>query len=682
MGLSSLIHPHELYGDGGLSIGLMFCSVLHILLCFVLLGVCASDFLCPNVAKITDSSGNLRSNSTRTGMLMAIILSWCNSSPDLFSNLMSWTSSSDESFNVAANLSVGEVLGACGIILCVVVGSIFFLMGDVTIEITTPQRINILYDLFYTWLALTMMLYVTLRDSITIWNCFSMLSIYVGYILHKIKFSRRNSHDSESSDVNQLEEGAVDGIQREYQTFGGLESTLKPNVLAPIDFNSLLSMLENSTSPDAELQSIRNELQSSTSHSDSHERPFSDPNPQGNSQMMGERQTQSSPIEFGRYYDDPEDHRNDAQNIIQRELTTAQSIIDAADERRFLKIAEKYFLKVVPHMKSYSKKTIPDQIISTLIVPFVLLFRLTCPQPDDILEYSEKTGTFKYKKSTLSVLLLQLVFSPVLTYLLISSLLERSMWSPFLILPGLFSFTCAVLVIQFSRSLSQFNRFSLVLTESLGSNNDEELRKRRELIWYSDLLKFILLTFGIVNSILWISSTANSVIEILELYQKQSGISPAILGLTVFAWGNSISDLISNIAMCKLYKKMPHGDSDITLVATKFFMIACTSCIGGVLLNSMVGIGFSGLISMLFVHKGQGNWWFQRQANLDTTKTNNLKFLVCSLVLEFQCAFLVCIFASKGRLREVLSKNMKYLGITMCSLWALATLMITILEIA
>lgn len=108
MGLSSLIHPHELYGDGGLSIGLMFCSVLHILLCFVLLGVCASDFLCPNVAKITDSSGNLRSNSTRTGMLMAIILSWCNSSPDLFSNLMSWTSSSDESFNVAANLSVGK----------------------------------------------------------------------------------------------------------------------------------------------------------------------------------------------------------------------------------------------------------------------------------------------------------------------------------------------------------------------------------------------------------------------------------------------------------------------------------------------------------------------------------------------------------------------------------------------
>ena len=88
----------------------------------MLLGVTASDYLCPNVAAVAEP-GTLRSvdvGTASSGALVAILLSWCNSAPDLLSNLLSWTSTStgtvantsaSASASAAAALSVGEVIG-------------------------------------------------------------------------------------------------------------------------------------------------------------------------------------------------------------------------------------------------------------------------------------------------------------------------------------------------------------------------------------------------------------------------------------------------------------------------------------------------------------------------------------------------------------------------------------------
>ncbi|KAG0673075.1 hypothetical protein C6P41_003102, partial [Kluyveromyces marxianus] len=107
-------------------------------------------------------------------------------------------------------------------------------------------------------------------------------------------------------------------------------------------------------------------------------------------------------------------------------------------------------------------------------------------------------------------------------------------------------------------------------------------------------------SIGIINSILCISLLANILIEIIELYQKLTGISKSLLGMTLFAWGNSISDLMSNLAMSQLYQKLPTPESQKSAIATRFLSISLSACIGGVLLNTTIGIGLSSLIAMIF----------------------------------------------------------------------------------
>jgi len=57
------------------------------------------------------------------------------------------------------------------------------------------------------------------------------------------------------------------------------------------------------------------------------------------------------------------------------------------------------------------------------------------------------------------------------------------------------------------------------------------------------------------------------------------GISDAILGLTVFAVGNSLGDLVA----------------DITVARLGYPVMALSACFGGPMMNILLGIGISGL---------------------------------------------------------------------------------------
>lgn len=54
-----------------------------------------------------------------------------------------------------------------------------------------------------------------------------------------------------------------------------------------------------------------------------------------------------------------------------------------------------------------------------------------------------------------------------------------------------------------------------------------------------------------VGSILVISSMAKEVVAVLSTLGVVSNLSNSFLGLSVLAWGNSVGDLISNIALAK-----------------------------------------------------------------------------------------------------------------------------------
>lgn len=92
---------------------------------------------------------------------------------------------------------------------------------------------------------------------------------------------------------------------------------------------------------------------------------------------------------------------------------------------------------------------------------------------------------------------------------------------------------------------------------------------------YRPLLCFL----GFAVAIAWISTIADEVVGVLKAFGVILNISDAILGLTIFAVGNSLGDLVADITVAKL----------------GYPVMALSACFGGPMLNILLGIGISGL---------------------------------------------------------------------------------------
>lgn len=89
----------------------------------------------------------------------------------------------------------------------------------------------------------------------------------------------------------------------------------------------------------------------------------------------------------------------------------------------------------------------------------------------------------------------------------------------------------------------------------------------------------LLCFLGFAVAVAWISTIANEVVGVLKALGVILGISDAILGLTIFAVGNSLGDLVADITIANLGQPV----------------MALSACFGGPMLNILLGIGVSGL---------------------------------------------------------------------------------------
>jgi len=82
---------------------------------------------------------------------------------------------------------------------------------------------------------------------------------------------------------------------------------------------------------------------------------------------------------------------------------------------------------------------------------------------------------------------------------------------------------------------------------------------------------------GFFVAVVWIMAIADEVVNVLKTFGFIFGLSDAIVGLTIFAVGNSLADFVANISVAAFAPAMGFA-----------------ACFGGPMLNILLGIGISG----------------------------------------------------------------------------------------
>lgn len=86
---------------------------------------------------------------------------------------------------------------------------------------------------------------------------------------------------------------------------------------------------------------------------------------------------------------------------------------------------------------------------------------------------------------------------------------------------------------------------------------------------------FLAVFVAFVMSVFWISVTAGELLGCLVTLGVILGLSPALLGLTVLAWGNSVGDLVADVAVARVGQPA----------------MAVAGCFAGPMFNMLVGLG-------------------------------------------------------------------------------------------
>lgn len=281
-----------------------------------------------------------------------------------------------------------------------------------------------------------------------------------------------------------------------------------------------------------------------------------------------------------------------------------------------------------PDLQEFSSKSTLQIASSIVSAPIVLLLKLTVP----VVNYRLETGAEAADGNAYIagewcrwLCIVQGFFAPQIAQLIVWK--EMSTKPAALVIPALVCF-----------GISTAFGAVVILTSS----------PKRKPRWYK-----LLCIPGFIMSIMWISTVADEVVDVLKSLGIICNISEELLGLTVFAIGNSLDDLAANISVAR------HGHP----------VMALSACFGGPLLNILLGISVSGIyVSIRDLHT-------KREPESISLQVDKSLFIEAGMVL----LTILFVFCAMIWTRW---KFTKAVGLILIAVWVVGTIANVALKIA
>ncbi|KAK3840475.1 MAG: Sodium/calcium exchanger protein-domain-containing protein [Linnemannia elongata] len=542
---------------------------------FALIGVAASDFFCPNLNTI---SKKLHLSESMAGVTF---LAFGNASPDIFSTFSAVGAGS-------GTLAVGEVVGASSFITSIVIGSM---------AIVKPFKVSkgpFLRDMIFFTGCLVFILYMVLDRKITFVQSVILIVAYVVYVALVVfgnwKQQRQESRiHADSETGSEYSEGGahIDTLSHQPETTSTDRTPQVDIILSPIEQSPAVAPLSTCAKPSSSFKSkskcpaivvdpgyLAASLHPSSagrpssrgSQRSSAKSPMPSPLYDGPSQDPSYAQLQQVMLHHSLILPDMGDPINRPRSPVFQSSADVNTL-GGMKKRHWAALFLNDWIKPVyfPTLMGWRGKSVFMKTLAVASVPIVLLLTLTLPVVDlkednDTLIGSQSDGTPVEVNATRpddgsnlyngwcqGATMVQMVVAPVFITAVVSSAAGENHLVPIV----------AALGVGILMSAAIF----FLSTETKPPK-------------FYEAFAFI----GFLVAMTWIFVVANEVVGILQAVGLILEVSDAILGLTVFAMGNSLGDLVSNITIAKM----------------GFPQMAFSACFGGPLLNMLLGLGISG----------------------------------------------------------------------------------------
>ncbi|EDO18153.1 hypothetical protein Kpol_1031p60 [Vanderwaltozyma polyspora DSM 70294] len=572
-----------------------YVNPLFLLECFILLGLVTSDYLLPSLSIISTDVFNI--SSRISGIT---ILSLGNSIPDITGTYQSMKKD-------ATSLAIGELLGGLLFVLTVVIGlmalSRTIVLTDKDLElndtsdisnhgISTKEKIGFhskkyyIHDILIFTVLILIAFWILSDGTLAFWECLLMSLFYIVYVIYQINDYTESTHTPDSESL--ISQDRIAHPNNGIKQFFGF-SNIHNNILL---FNKGIQ-----TRRDIISKRVRNHFKKNShgwirmtlkdlldiwgNENEFNDEIFLETNI-SNNRLQSSLQPISSLQEQKRYSSIPPivitDSNYDNTN---RDIETTET--DNLDSN-------------TPNSRPQLNRPITQKSLSCNHLPHLLIPispshspAVVCSPEPLVLEtptvdylyhgYEVYNELINYPPKTVDHQFLTMLFTAPLSVLL-------NAYLP------------AINITHVNKKLSPVTSIKLVLSPIIISVLLYQCLTIWAIIMCIPII--ILLTYWekaniyrynsnvvaiieFIVSLCTISYSVKHVVRILTNWTERYNLTQEILGLTIFAWGNSVGDLISNVTFTQL------GAIDI----------AISACFGGPLLCFLFGLGIDGLLILL-----------------------------------------------------------------------------------